>query len=74
MIHEHKHKSLAELPARLVPALSRMRCLMEGCDLITIEKNVREMHPIALPRTFGCAGLIVITGHGHGHNRYGMSE
>lgn len=55
LVNDRKPTSLtelAELTGRQVPNLSRTLRMMEGYGLVTIEKNAREMQPIALATEF----------------------
>jgi predicted transcriptional regulator len=55
LIHEKRPKSLtevAELTGRQVPNLSRTLRMMEGYGLVVLNKNVREIQPVALATSF----------------------
>ncbi len=55
LIRDRRPKSLTELAAltgRQVPNLSRTLRMMEGYGLVELNKNVREIEPIALATSF----------------------
>ena len=50
--HPKSLTELAELTGRQVPNLSRTLRMMEGYGLVELNKNVREIEPVALATSF----------------------
>ncbi len=55
LIPKKQHRSLTELAGRQAVNLSRTLWIMDRCGLVELNRNVREIEPMALATSFKMA-------------------